>query len=183
MPLASKSRIVGNHVWFVRSGAAFVLPAPGVAGVAAKPDAADAAWLDFGALDELDVKVDRETRKIFAPLPGRRRLKEIIETKHELQLSFTGQELAPITYEVLFKTLELDPAGAAVPGAQYNPFGGPSTLRVWLKIEQYDDTDTLINTLDCWGALVLPQLNFGDDVVKPKYEFTGLHSNFNSGTL
>lgn len=172
------SVILGNHGFFFRDGDSFTVPSSGTAGRAAKPGAADTGWVDLGILSEVTVQHDREERQIFAPTPGVLRLYDVIETKRQLKLNLTAQEMSPFQWELLFGTPKLTTAST-----QYNPFEG-ATKKGWLKIQQYNQSDALFNTLDVYCHIkVSGEVSFGDNIVAATFEVVGLHSTLNTGTL
>jgi hypothetical protein len=132
--------VVGNHAFFFPEGKAFISPSAGVCGRAAKPDAADTGWIDPGILDSLKVGKSSDKRDIFAPTPGQRRLYDVIEVNRDLKFTLSLKEASPLMFEHLFGTLPLDAAST-----QYNPLEG-ATKKGWLKIQQYDHVDALVNT-------------------------------------
>lgn len=177
MALTSASRIVGAHVLIFRDGSTITTGGSGAAGRSNKPGAADVLWYDIGIVDNFDVSLDREEKEIFSPLPGKKALYDIIESKRKLSYKFTGKELSAQSMELAFGSLNLTSAST-----QFNPLEGV-TKKVWLKAQLYDQNDVLVLTLDHYGVLKIPALAFGDDVVSPAFEFTGLHSTLNTATL
>jgi len=172
------SVILGNHGFFFRDGDSFTVPSAGTAGRASKPGAADTGWVDLGILSDLSVQHEREERDIFAPTPGVLRLYDVIETKRQLNIKLTAQEMSPLAWELLFGTLKLTTAST-----QYNPFEG-ITKKGWLKIQQYNQADTLFNTLDVYVQMkVSGEVAFGDNIVSVQFEARGLHSTLNTGTV
>jgi hypothetical protein len=80
--------------------------------------------------------------------------------------------------EHLLGTLNLGSAST-----QYNPLEGV-TKRGWLKIQQYDQSDTLINTVDVYVYLTIERdTEFGEKEVEIEYSADVLHSTLNTGTL
>lgn len=172
------SVILGNHGFFFRDGGSFTVPSAGTAGRAAKPGAADTGWIDLGIVSELNVQHDRESREVYAPTPGVLRLYDVIETKRMLSLTMTCMELSPLGFELIFGTLALTSASS-----QYNPLEG-TTKKGWLKIQQYDQNDAIINTLDIYVQVkVTGEINFGENIVTIPIEAVVLHSTLNTGTL
>lgn len=172
------SVIVGNHGFFFRDGASYTVPSSGTAGRASKPGAADTGWIDLGILSELNVQHDREAREVYAPTPGVLRLYDVIETKRMLKITATCMEMSPLTFELVFGTLSLTSAST-----QYNPLEGV-TKKGWLKVQQYKQDDSIINTLDVFVHLkVTGEINFGENIVSIPVEAVVLHSTLNTGTL
>lgn len=178
MPLATRSVILGNHGFFFRDGASFTVPSAGTAGRTSKPGAADTSWIDLGILSEVTMQHEREERDIFAPTPGVMRLYDVIETKRQLSINLTAQELSAFAFELMFGTLALTSAST-----QYNPLEG-ATKKGWLKLQQYDQGDALVNTVDVYGQIkVSGEVSVGDNIVAAQFEFRVLHSTLNTGTL
>lgn len=176
--MEKRSRIVGNHVYFFREGDAYTVPTAGTAGRDAKPGITDTAWIDLGVVNNLSFEPSSEVRELFAPSPGQLRLYDVLETKRKLGIKFQLDELSPHTMELAFGTLPLNDDDD-----QYNPLEGP-TKRGWLHVEQYDDQDELLNTVEVWCHIkVAGSVEFGDQVVSPQIEVNTLHSTLNTGTL
>lgn len=171
-------RIIGNHAFFFRDGAAFTVPSAGTASRTAKPGAADTSWIDLGILRDLSVQHARNEVDIFAPAPGAMRLFDVLETKRQLSVNITAEEMSPLAFELLFGTLALTNAST-----QYNPLEG-ATKKGWLKVQQYDQTDALFNTVDLYVQMkVSGDVAFGDSVVAVTFECRVLHSTLNTGSL
>lgn len=171
-------RIIGNHAFFFRDGAAFTVPSAGTASRTAKPGAADTSWIDLGILRDASIQHARNEVDIFAPSPGAMRLFDVLETKRQLSVNITAEEMSPLAFELLFGTLALTTAST-----QYNPLEGASK-KGWLKIQQYDQADALFNTVDLYVHLkVSGDVAFGDSVVAVTFEGRVLHSTLNTGSL
>ena len=176
--MTTGSVILGNHGFFFRDGGSFTVPSSGTAGRSSKPGAADTGWIDLGILSEISVQHQREERDIFAPTPGTLRLYDTIETKRQLNVKLTAQEMSPLAFELLFGTLALTSAST-----QYNPLEG-ATKKGWLKIQSYNQSDAIFNTVDLYVAIkVSGELTFGDNIVSAQFEARVLHSTLNTGTL
>lgn len=171
--------IVGNHAWFVRKGDSFTLPSPGTVDSDAKPGATDTIWIPMEQITDLTVEPKSEVKPIYAPTPGQLRLVGKKETKRELTVTFTIQKLSAFMFELMFKTGPLTGSGPE----QYNPLEGATTYG-WLKVQQYDDNDVLLNTFDGWSVLMVSGgVSFGDDIVQPTIQADILHSPLNTGQL
>lgn len=172
------SVIVGNHGFFFRDGASYTVPSAGTASRTAKPGASDTSWIDLGILSELNVQHDREAREVYAPTPGVLRLYDVIETKRLLKITAQAVEMSPFAFELIFGTLALTSAST-----QYNPLEGV-TKKGWLKIQQYNQSDAIMNTLDVYVQIkVTGEINFGENIVTVPIEAVVLHSTLNTGTL
>jgi hypothetical protein len=172
------SVILGNHGFFFRDGGSFTVPSAGTASRTVKPGAADTGWIDLGILSEVTIQHEREERDIFAPTPGVMRLYDVIETKRQLSINLTAQELSPFAFELIFGTLALTSAST-----QYNPLEG-ATKKGWLKLQQYNQTDAQLNTMDVYVQIkVSGEISVGDNLVTAQFEARVLHSILNTGTL
>ncbi|MBI5692582.1 MAG: hypothetical protein HZC55_21075 [Verrucomicrobia bacterium] len=173
--------VIGAHAFFFRDGAAFTVPAAGTCGRAAKPGAADPAWLDLGVSD-WTLTPQNKTSDFMAPAPGARVLYDKITTAKGLKLKGKIMELQNLTWQLLLGTLALPASPAA--GGQYNPLEGDPVVRGWLQLQQYNQANTLINTTDYFVALTLPgDVEFGENPVDVNVEADLLFSTLNTGTL
>jgi hypothetical protein len=184
--MIQKSYIVGNQVYFVRENDTFVTGA--FAGMASptsrnsRPAASDPAWFNLCVLDNnnLDIEQKREMREVYAATPGQIRRYDAITTKRAIDYKMVAADLQPFMFELIFGTANLAYATA---NQNYNPLAGVEK-RGWLQIEQYDQTDTLVNTTVQWVNLVAEGgTKFGDEIVRVNMTAMGLHSIYNQGTL
>ncbi len=176
------ARSLGNHVYFFRDGAAYTLPAPGVAGRNSKPDAEDPMWIDFGVVNNLGITPESSVDEIYAPSPGTLELYDVIENKRKRTIKFEADELSFLAFELAFHTKPL-----SVAGGQYNPGAGKS-VKGWLKIEQYDqnsdDGSDPVNVVDVYVFLKLDgDLTCDENHVKTSIQALSLRSSLNSGNL
>lgn len=170
--------ILGSHAFFFRDGSAYTVPGAGTASRTAKPGAADPAWIDLGIISEVSIQHQREEREIFAPTPGVLRLYDVKETKRQLLINLTTQDMSPLAFELMWGTLALTNAST-----QFNPLEG-STKKGWLKLQQYGDNDALFVTVDVFVQLKISgEVTIGDNIVSAEYEARVLHSTLNTGTL
>lgn len=173
------SIIIASHAWFIREGTAFTSPGAGTVAIDDKPDAAETKWIALEDLQNFNYDPQSEDREVYAGTPGQIRLTNVKETKRNLVLTFTVQKLNPFIFEMLTKSGELD----GTPAQQYNPLEG-KTMRGWLKVQQYDDSDALVNTMDVWSHLKINGgVEMGDDIVRPQFTAKVLHSTLNTGQL
>jgi hypothetical protein len=186
--MITQPRIVTNHCLIFRDGDALtvnglgpnnaVVATPANAGRNVQPAAADASWLDVGIISSLGVTHDRTEVEIYAPSPGQFRLYDILETKRKLGVKFECAELSAFIMELIFGLTPMAPATL-----NYNPLSGV-TKKVWLQIQQYDHTDTLVNTCYLYCQIkVEGELKFDDANVKAAISAMVLHTVLNSGTL
>jgi len=178
MALSTRPLIAGIHAFFFADGAAFTVPEAGTAGRSSKPGAADAAWVDLGIIREGSITGDREAVEIFAPLPGRKRLYDVLETKAKLTVAMTLDEVSPKAVEWLFGSDTL--TGAST---QFNPLEGV-TKKGWLKVQIYDEKDALTITVDLYVHIrVNGAVSLGDQQVSFPVEAMVLHSTLNTGAI
>jgi hypothetical protein len=178
----TKSRIVGSHARFFHEGDAFTLPSAGTASATAKPDVADTGWADFDSINNLEINPTAEEKEVYTPNPGHLELEDVIRTKQKMTVKFDAVKLSPASFELAFRTSPLDWAAGA--GDQdYIPDEG-SQVYGWLKTEQYDQNDDLINVCDMWGIIkIAGPLKFDENIVNTPIEFVKLRSSLNAGTL
>ena len=80
--MLTKAQLIGCHLWFVRNGTAFTLPAPGTASASAKPGATDAVWKKLGIVAEAELDPGNvEAVEVWEPSPGRLRRADIIRPR------------------------------------------------------------------------------------------------------
>ena len=174
--------VVGTHAFFAREGVAFTVPSAGTASRTAKPGSADASWLDLGVSD-WTAAPQNKTADFMAPAPGARVLSDKITTAKGLKLKGKMMELTNVMWKLMLATgsATLNDSGN---GAQYNPLEGDPVIRGWLQLQQYDQFNTLLNTMDGYVALTVPgDVEFGEIPGDWAGYADGLFSNLNTGTL
>ena len=173
--------VIGAQAFFFRNATAFTVPEAGTAGRTAKPGAADPKWINLG-VSNWKFRNTGETQDFFAPAPGVRVLWDKITTKKGLKLSATLMELQNLTYQLLLSTDHLPDAGTA--GGQFNPMEGEPVVRGWLQLQQYDQHNVLVNTMDVFVAMNIPgDVDFGEGPVDVDVECDVLFSTLNTGNL
>jgi len=178
MPLTTSNRAVSSHLFLFRDGGAFTVPSAGTAGREAKPGAADTGWIEWGYVKNLSVEKAGDVSEIFKGAPGRRVRHNVLRYNQAIDLSFQLEDLRAECFEMAFGTGALTAAST-----QFNPLEG-AEKKFWLKLQQYDQTNTLINTVDVYIDLDIDgALEFGDGVVTASFKAMGLHSTLNTGTL
>lgn len=184
MSLTQAPYAVGSHAYFfpstntftkdVTNGTVSATPATS----SAKPGSTDTGWLDLGAIEDFKVKpASGQEVKIFAPTPGRLRLKKKLILKDETGFSFTCLELSVTTMEILFK-------GLLGMSTQFTPLEG-AEKEGWFKWQGYDHTDTIRISGETW-CIITPSgdADFGGgDIVKVSLEVSTLFSTLNTFTL
>jgi hypothetical protein len=179
--MVTKRTIIGAHAFFFPAGAAFTVPSAGTSGRAAKPGSADTGWLDCGVSD-WDLVPKNEVDDFYAPMPGARVLYDKITKKRGLKLKGKLMEMQNLSWQMILGTLTLPNSPAA--GGQYNPLEGDPVVRGWLQLQQFDQGNVLINTMDVFVALAVPgDVSFGDAPVDVTVEADVLFSTLNTGTL
>lgn len=180
MALTKNPHVVGMHAWFVTTGTAFTVPGAGTTARDAKPGATDTSWLDLGILKGVGIQPSEGKVEIFAPTPGVKRLYKIINTMPRLKFTLTLEELSAFVMQLLFKSLALTSAST-----QFNPIEGPIAVEGWLKIQGYDETDTVLVVVDAYVHIVLTNdMPFdGESLLEAQLECSVLHSTLNTGTL
>lgn len=173
--------VIGARAFFFPNGVAFTVPSSGTASRSAKPGAADTAWIDLG-ISDWSLTNTGKTEDLMAPSPGARILYDKIVTAKGLKLKGKIMELQNLQLQLLLSTLVLPTSPTA--GGQYNPGEGEPVLRGWLKLQQYNQANTLINTLDVFVAMTLPgDVAFNDKPVDIDVEADMLWSTLNTGTI
>lgn len=174
--------VVGSHAHFFATGLAYTIPNPGGnASRTAKPGPTDPAWLDLGEGDWKKSNTGK-TVDFMAPAPGIRVLKKKIPTTRGLKLKGKLMEVQNLIWQMLLSTATL-PASPAE-GGQYNPLAGDPFVEGWLKIQQYNQANELINTMDVFVVMNIPgDVDFGEGPVDIDVEADVCQSTLNSGTL
>lgn len=173
--------VIGAHGFFFPDQAAFTVPGAGTSSRTAKPGAADPAWFDVGVSDWAFAPQNK-IEDFKAPSPGARMLYDKITVEKGLKLKGKWMEMSNLVYQMLLGTLALPTSPTA--GGQYNPLEGDPVVRGWLQLQQYNQANSLINTLDVFVAMVIPgELAFDDKLVDVQVEADVLFSTLNTGTL
>jgi hypothetical protein len=164
--------VIGAHAYFFPAGIAYSLPDPGgTAGRSAKPGSDDPLWIDCGVAD-WTLQNTGTTVDFMAPAPGCRELYD----KGKLM------EMQNLVWQVLLSTAALPASPAA--GGQYNPGEGDPVVRGWLQLQQFNQANVLINTMDVYVALTIPgDVQFGENPVDVDVEADKLQSIYNTGSL
>ena len=178
MALSSRNRVISTHLSFFREGVAYTSPSAGTCAREAKPGAADLGWISLGNPPEFSVTKDKTEIEIMKGIPGRRVRYDMIHTEEKLDLSFTIEEVRAEMVELLFGSLALTSSST-----QFNPLEG-SEKRAWLKVQQYDQSNTLINTVDLWVILSIDgEVASNNQLATFPVMAKTLHSTLNTGTL
>lgn len=178
--MITKREVFGTHAFFAREGAAFTVPANGTVSATAKPGPTDTSWNSLGTADW---KIKRERKRVdfMKPAPGKRVLGDVITVSDGMTLTGKCYEMQNFSWEMLLGTLELPASPAA--GGQYNPLEGVD-IKGWLKIQQYNRANTLINTMDVWIDIAVDgDVDFGENPTDMDVTCKVLWSALNTGTL
>lgn len=178
----NKARIVvGAHAFFFPDATAFTVPNAGTCGRSAKPGAADPKWYDVGVSD-WGFAPQNKIEDFKAPSPGARVLYDKITVEKGLKLKGKWMEMSNLVFQMLLGTLTLPDSPTA--GGQYNPLEGDPVVRGWLQLQQYNQANALINTMDVFVAMTIPgDIAFDDKLVDVQVEADVLFSTLNTGTL
>lgn len=168
---------LGSHAFFFREGDAYTVPSSGTCSRTTKPGPTDTGWIDFGVISGFDIDAQSELKEKYAPVPGRLVLYDVHETKRKIAIKFKAEQLSPLAWELMLRTLALSSAST-----QYNPEEGV-VKKGWLKFQQYDQDNTLVNTTDVWVHLKAKGQPLGNDTTEVDVEALVLHSTLNTGTL
>lgn len=177
--------VVGSQSKFFRNGAAFTLLAPGTAGVSSKPDITDPKWLDMGAIKWAKSPTSK-TEEYMEASPGAYVATDEIALSVGLKLKGKLEKQSNIAYEL---ALAAKAAGGLIPdsptaGGQYNPLSSSPIIKGWLHVQEYDQNNVPVNTVDYWVALKASgDTNNDDKGAETPVEATVLFSTLNSGTL
>ena len=174
---------VGSHAWFVRDGTAFTVPSSGTTARESKPGAPDTVWSTrkFGIIEDLEFDPGRTAPiEVMGPAPGKLVREDVVDVGEAPKVTFNVAQMDALAFELAFRTLALDGSST-----QYNPGEKAGPVKGWLKVEQYDSTNVLRNTMDIYGELSLAQpLKFNPkEITKPSFQFLPLRSTLNTGTL
>lgn len=176
-----KRSVIGSHAFLFLDGSAFTLPNPGgTVGRAAKPGATDPAWIDAG-VSKWKIGNTGKTEEFFAPVPGSYQLYDEIVVSKGITLKGTLMEMTNLIWQMLLSTATLPATGA---GGQFNPNEGSPVVKAWVKLQNYDQDNALINTMDVYVSMKIPgDVEFGDKPVDVDVEAKVLWSPYNTGTL
>lgn len=145
-----------------------------------RPGPNDSGWIDMGIIEDAeDTPEPGEAKEVWGPSPGQLVLQDVIRIKPKLTIKLTCGEMSAFAVELLYRTLSLNSAST-----QFNPFEG-SVRKGWLKLQRYDQNNNLRFVKDLWVELVpTGSVNMGgQDIVKPQFEATILHSTLNTAAL
>jgi len=178
--MITQRTVVGAQAKFFKSGAAITVPAAAVASRTAKPGALDPLWLDCG-ISDWNIQNTSETKPFMAPLPGLRALYDVTTISVGMKLKGKLMELSNLSYQMLLSSASL-PASPTAMG-QFNPLGGDPVVRGWFKLQQNDQFNTPLLTMDVFVAMKIPgDVQFGNAEVDVDVEAEVLWSTLNTAT-
>jgi hypothetical protein len=173
--------VVGSQSKFFPEGVAFNIPAAGTCSKTAKPGIADTGFLDLGPI-KWNKKNTSKTEVFLAPNPGGYVAEDEIPLSRGMTLSGKLEKQSNFAYQLALQTTALPVSPTA--GGVYNPLSGPPAVRGWLHVQEYNQYDVLINTVDYWVSLKLAgDTNNDDKPAETPVEATVLFSTLNVGTL
>jgi hypothetical protein len=181
MSLLTRTLALATHAFFFREGDAFALPAPGVCGVNAKPDADDDSWIEPGTIESSeDAITDEEKKTVWKPVPGHLVKSDELTLKQGMDFKFTCNELSPLALEAFYRTSQkLDNASAF-----FNPLSAVPK-KGWLKLQRYDHEDAEVLVADLWVRLRVTggMKASGGELSMPEFTGTLLYSQYNIITI
>ncbi|MFM8359023.1 MAG: hypothetical protein ACKOET_10765, partial [Verrucomicrobiota bacterium] len=118
-----------------------------------------------------------ESVEVWAPNPGKRVLHDVLETKGQLNVRLTLQELSPIAFELLMRSGPLTQASAT-----FEPLG-VLQKKGWLKLKLYDHGDSQITEALFYVSMkVNGETNLGDGLATIQVEARVLNSTVDGGS-
>lgn len=175
-----KRMVLGSHVYFARSGS--VIDSVTVSKTAKPTNDPTTNWVSLGCVD--DVSIDRQIQEeeSYCPSPGQYALDDITVIQKDMTISATLSVVSNAYFQMLMNS-----SGAIADGASsgaYVPNSGDGYLRGWFKLQQYDQSDTLIHAVDVWGGGRLSGAQeLGRSVIRPQMEIRVFDSTLNTGAL
>ena len=155
MPLNNRTIILGNHIWFAREGATETIETvEHTVAVDYQPLTASDLYEEMGAVETFGIANKIDSLILKAPPTGRGsyRRRKSIPLSQELTLKAKVQDANQLVFESIFLL-----AGAITIGTAQQPLKQSKPITGWLKIEQRDQTDTLINTMFLWVEMMVTE--------------------------
>lgn len=171
--------VLGSHLFFVREGTSFTLPAPGTVSRTALPGAADSSWAYLGIVGELGAESSGEEVEVWKSAPGRLILDDVIPIKAQIKYTLTLREIGPKAIELFFRTGVLSDTST-----EFTPLS-VAGIKGWLKAQWYDHKDTMQIITDNW-VVIKPTGSFkadGQSLAEAQFEARLLFSTLNKGGL
>lgn len=137
------------------------------------------SFAEIGITSGVNVEPVRDPKEIWAPSPGKLKRVDVLDPKVGTNFTATIQQTGKEMWELLFGSLPLT-AGSAV---QYNPHEATAATKAWIKFQQYNESDTLINTVDVWCHMSANAISFADGNVTWELKGMVIESTLNTGVL
>jgi hypothetical protein len=174
-------KVIGSQTQFFLEGVAFTIPGAGTASKTSKPGITDTGWIDGGPIKWAKSNTSK-TEEFMVAAPGAYMAEDEIVLSKGLKLKGKLEKQSNFAVQLALATAQLPTSPTA--GGQYNPLGGSPVVRAWLHVQEYDQFNTLINTVDYWVAIKASgDTNNDDKASETPVEATVLFSTLNSGTL
>ena len=144
------------------------------------PAASPLTFVDLGYVAEQSLSEEPmiESREIFAPSPGRLVRKDVIQTIHQSDFTFTLQQVSAETWQSLFRLVALPPAGG---GVQIISEQASDSQKGFIEIKTYDQIDALMTTIVRFCYIEPQSLAYnGRDVLSPSFRCLTLDSAQNT---
>lgn len=178
MPISIESTPYFTHAHFAQLGTAFTQPAPGVIGIATKPDPGDAIWAagSLGDMEEFTLMPESEEFEKMGGRPGGLVVTDVIPLSKKLKLKWTVTDASPLAHQLAFGTLPL--TGASNAG---NPLEGDLMVKGWLRFQAYAGQNLRV-TGELWVRLKASTIEpwSGKNVARVQMEATTIHSPLNT---
>lgn len=191
MALSTRTLVVGSHAWFALEGATLsaagsvIKPAGDATSYTtvartAKPAAADTAWVKLGIISTVEIDPGNQTPiEIREPSPGRLLRRSVLRVGPLPKVTIKCKEAQALAIQAAFRTLALTNAST-----QFNPGEKTAEIMGWLKVQNYDHTDTEVLTLDWWGELSTTALTLDPTKeTEVTFEILPCASPLNTGTI
>jgi hypothetical protein len=183
--MITKRIVVGSQTKFYREGLAITVPGAAVCSAANKPGITDPLWLTVSPI-KWTKNPTHKTEKVMEPSPGKYVATDVIATEVGMEYKGKLEKQSNLAYEL---TMAAKATGGFIPdsptaGGQYNPLSSSPVVRGWLHVQEYDQDNVLVNTVDNWVALEVDGgTNNDDKSAETPVKATVLFSVNNSGTL
>lgn len=181
--MTRKGMSLAYHAWFVREGTSITLPSAGAVSKLLKPAHNDTSWEAnvLGAIETYET--DPGTGQpivIKQGTPGRVQPVDILRPNSEPVYTFDFQEVDVLMMETVYQTLPLTTAST-----QFNPGERGATIKGWLKVQGYDETNTIKEQIEVWCEVSLkgPVRRQLGQQVKYSIEARQMFSPLNTGSL
>ena len=132
-----------------------------------------------GTLDRLAVTIEHVRREIRKPSPGSMRRVDILALGQVSDATGTLRDFGALALELMYGTGQLTAGSSEV----YNPDAAPAEVKGWMHFQQYDQTETLRNTVDRWCSIRLPRYEHAIQEIELPVEISFIDSTLNVGTF